>query len=106
MKYFRNRTTEEVFGYEADQQDLIDKAEADPVMEDITGSWPPVVDPLVVKANEVRAKRDSLLFQSDWTQVEDAPVDKAAWASYREALRDITKQSNFPTSVAWPAKPQ
>jgi len=37
----------------------------------------------------MRYERDLLLVASDWTQVADAPVDKAAWATYRQALRDF-----------------
>ena len=37
----------------------------------------------------MRAKRNELLAQSDWTQVADAPVDQEAWATYRQALRDF-----------------
>lgn len=53
-------------------------------------------------ADEVRAKRNQLLVQSDWTQVADVPVDKAAWATYRQLLRDITAQEGFPLEVIWP----
>jgi hypothetical protein len=38
---------------------------------------------------EVRWKRDILLLESDWTQVADSPVDRKAWATYRQALRDF-----------------
>lgn len=58
------------------------------------------------QANQVRAERTRLLQESDWTQVADAPVDKAAWATYRQALRDVTAQPAFPTAVNWPAKPE
>lgn len=37
----------------------------------------------------MRLRRDALLAASDWTQTADAPVDKAAWAAYRQALRDF-----------------
>ena len=37
----------------------------------------------------MRAHRDRLLADSDWTQVADAPVDRDAWATYRQALRDF-----------------
>jgi len=37
----------------------------------------------------LRIQRDALLVSSDWTQVADAPVDKQAWASYRQQLRDF-----------------
>lgn len=56
-------------------------------------------------AEEVRSERDMLLLKSDWTQVADAPVDQAAWATYRQQLRDITAQAGFPESVEWPVKP-
>ena len=51
---------------------------------------------------QVRAQRDSELMRSDWTQVADSPVDKAAWATYRQALRDIPSQPGFPWEVVWP----
>ena len=60
----------------------------------------------ILAAMEVRAQRDALLAESDWTQVSDAPVDQAAWATYRQALRDITNQESFPTNVAWPVRPE
>ena len=37
----------------------------------------------------MRKVRDSMLKESDWTQVADAPVDQQAWATYRQALRDF-----------------
>ena len=57
------------------------------------------------KAAEVRAERNEKLSASDWTQVADAPVDQAAWAAYRQALRDVPEQAGFPWSVVWPEKP-
>jgi hypothetical protein len=45
-------------------------------------------------AEVMRAVRNQLLAQSDWTQLADAPTDKTAWATYRQALRD------FPTTWA------
>ena len=39
-------------------------------------------------SERMRAVRNTPLAASDWTQVEDAPVDKAAWAAYRQQLRD------------------
>jgi len=55
--------------------------------------------------NEERQRRNAMLTQSDWTQVPDAPVDKAAWAAYRQALRDITEQADFPRNIEWPTPP-
>jgi hypothetical protein len=37
----------------------------------------------------MRKVRDSMLKESDWTQLLDAPVDREAWATYRQALRDF-----------------
>lgn len=61
---------------------------------------------LQVASQDARVNRDQLLANSDWTQVADAPVDKAAWAMYRQALRDVTKQSGFPFSIVWPEQPK
>jgi hypothetical protein len=66
------------------------------------------IDPVKVaakQADEARTQRDRLLAASDWTQVADAPVDQAAWATYRQALRDIPQQSGFPENVVWPVDP-
>ena len=57
------------------------------------------------QASAVRKSRGDKLADSDWTQVADAPVDKAVWATYRQALRDITAQSGFPWTVTWPDAP-
>ena len=57
------------------------------------------------KAGQVRAERNDKLTASDWTQVADAPVDKTVWATYRQALRDVTAQTGFPWTVEWPDKP-
>ena len=57
------------------------------------------------QAKSVRDQRDRLLSESDWTQVADAPVDKQAWAIYRQALRDVPEQAGFPWNVEWPQKP-
>jgi len=52
--------------------------------------------------DEIRNQRDSLLTASDWTQVADAPVNQAAWAAYRQDLRDLPDQAGFPITVVWP----
>lgn len=57
------------------------------------------------KAAEVRQYRNALLAHSDWTQLSDAPVDRSAWAVYRQSLRDVTAQAGFPGSVDWPEMP-
>jgi len=57
------------------------------------------------QAKSVRASRDEKLKDCDWTQVADAPVDKAVWATYRQALRDVTTQTGFPWTITWPDAP-
>lgn len=59
----------------------------------------------VLTADDIRKQRDTMLSASDWTQVADAPVDKAAWAIYRQALRDVPTQVGFPDNVVWPIQP-
>ena len=56
-------------------------------------------------ATEFRQERNKRLASSDWTQLADAPVDQAAWAVYRQALRDIPAQAGFPNTVDWPTEP-
>ena len=57
------------------------------------------------QAKSVRTQRGDKLKDSDWTQVADAPVDQAAWATHRQALRDITSQPGFPWTIEWPEQP-
>lgn len=64
------------------------------------------VEPYADAADRVRADRDRRLTASDWTQASDAPVDKAAWAAYRQALREVPQQAGFPLSVTWPMPPE
>jgi hypothetical protein len=54
--------------------------------------------------NTVRKTRNELLSTTDWTQLADSPVDKAAWATYRQELRDITLQTD-PLNIVWPIAP-
>lgn len=57
-------------------------------------------------AAKVKEQRNKLLQESDWTQLPDAPVDKVTWAGYRQQLRDVPNQPNFPEQVVWPTTPQ
>lgn len=58
------------------------------------------------QANAVRSDRNQKLADCDWTQIADAPVDKSAWGTYRQALRDISGQAGFPWTITWPSKPE
>ena len=57
------------------------------------------------QAANVRNSRTEKLKDSDWTQIADSTADKAVWATYRQALRDITAQSGFPWTITWPESP-
>ena len=64
------------------------------------------VEDSVTAAASVRARRDVLLDKTDWTQLPDVPLaTKSAWATYRQALRDVTAQPGFPLDITWPAPP-
>ncbi len=68
----------------------------------------PDPDPAEALAEEMRAQRDKLLADTDWTQVLDAPIDAAtreAYRTYRQALRDVPEQAGFPVDVIWPDMP-
>lgn len=57
------------------------------------------------KSAEVREQRNSLLLESDWTQLPDSGINKEPWIEYRQALRDVTVQPGFPWEIGWPEKP-
>ena len=57
------------------------------------------------QAAAVRADRNARLAATDWTQIADSTADKPAWATYRQALRDVPSQAGFPQSVTWPQEP-
>lgn len=55
----------------------------------------------------VRAQRDALLTACDWVSARAFDLGVAvptAWATYRQALRDITEQSD-PFDIEWPTPP-
>ena len=53
----------------------------------------------------MRYWRDTELARTDWTQVADAPVDQAAWAVYRQALRDLPASNADPRKIELPVAP-
>jgi hypothetical protein len=64
-----------------------------------------IAERLQSKEVEVRQQRNELLAACDWTQLPDSPADHEAWATYRQALRDVTAQAGFPWDVTWPEAP-
>lgn len=58
------------------------------------------------QAASVRATRNQLLADCDWTQGKDiADNISTPWAVYRQELRDVPDQAGFPWTVVWPTPP-
>jgi hypothetical protein len=55
-------------------------------------------------AAEERAKRTALLMETDHYALSDVTMSSDMTA-YRQALRDVPQQTDFPTSINWPTKP-
>lgn len=56
----------------------------------------------------IKNRRSILLTESDWTMLPDAPLSdakRAEWVVYRQALRDITNQTD-PFNISWPTPPE
>lgn len=72
---------------------------------DLTSPLDPDTIPDEWVVERMRLHRDRLLAESDWTQLPDAPVDKAAWAAYRQQLRDFPATWTPSPTVTFPDKP-
>lgn len=57
--------------------------------------------------SQIRGTRNQLLKDCDWTQISDSTADKTAWATYRQALRDLPSSiTGDPRTFAdWPHNP-
>lgn len=58
---------------------------------------------------QIRTKRNELLTESDFAVLPDSPFtaeQRAAWAIYRQALRDVPQQEGFPFNVIFPEIPE
>lgn len=56
-----------------------------------------------------RRRRSLLLSSCDWTQLTDCALsdeEKQEWAEYRQKLRDVPEQKDFPLIVDWPVAPE
>ena len=69
---------------------------------------PPYVPTDEELADRIRRERDEKLEETDFFVMPDYPSDPKDLEevkTYRQALRDITKQSGFPKDVSWPELP-
>lgn len=56
----------------------------------------------------IRAKRNRLLAETDYTQLPDSPMtqeQKVEIAIYRQQLRDLPQKYPMPATVVWPVRP-
>ena len=83
----------DINAYKISNNQLVEKTDAEKDADQQPWLWP-----------RFRSERNSLLLQSDWTQVSDAPVDASAWANYRQKLRDLPDTVDI-NNILWPAKP-
>ena len=81
-------------------------------LEDIKAEIDKQFDRAILKLDEtsweiIRKKRDFLLRTTDWTMTPGCSVDQAAWAAYRQTLRDVpqTYSKDGYSSVIWPKAP-
>lgn len=68
--------------------------------------WVPNAD---LAGQYVTRQRNAMLYQSDWTQIPGNPLSvekQQEWAYYRQSLRDITMQPNYPFDINWPVQPE
>ena len=65
------------------------------------------IDAIAIQWELVRVRRNGLLDACDWTRLDDnglTEAQRAEWATYRQALRDITTQGD-PVNITWPVAP-
>ena len=62
----------------------------------------------VTEEQRARMQRNNLLRQTDWMFLQDSTISedtKEQYRIYRQLLRDVPEQNDFPSSVVWPTKP-
>ena len=71
------------------------------------GNTPEPADEDTLTWDSIRATRDQILRDTDWTMTTGATVDQAQWAAYRQNLRDLpqTYKDKTPDDVVWPTQP-
>jgi hypothetical protein len=56
----------------------------------------------------VKLVRDQLLSHTDWTQAADSPLSESVkqnFATFRQALRDVTNHPDYPDNITFPPMP-
>jgi hypothetical protein len=57
------------------------------------------------KWEQIKLWRNAELSRTDWTMHTDAPTNKEAWATYRQALRDLPVQGGQAEAAIFPVAP-
>ena len=73
------------------------------------GNWVTTQIPDEVFWEKLRTERNSILKDTDWSQLSDAPLtssQKTTWATYRQALRDLPANTEDPKNVTCPSQPE
>jgi hypothetical protein len=109
--YYKDQTTNQVYGYEVpEQQDLVDEAIANG-WENITGSWP--LPPTPPTADQNKSTAAYLLSQTDWTTIADVGnpamsnpylANQAEFIAYRNTVRQYAVYPEA-GNITWPTSP-
>ena len=73
--------------------------------------WEPIPEPIEYALLSIRTRRRILLQNCDWTQLPDCQLsdeERAEWAAYRQALRDLPvnyTDADEASKIAWPEGP-
>mgnify|MGYP003659496366 CR=1 FL=1 len=112
-----NHPEHEWIPYTVDPSDTDTTIDNDEVMALIGTDFAAYVAPTAEElaataAAQVRSQRDQLLLEVDafvgnplrWAAL--SSDKQAEWATYRTSLLGVPQQEGFPTTVAWPTKPE
>jgi len=92
------------FTFDTETQTFTWLSENHPTMEELNNRL--ASENIKEQEKEVRKKRNQLLAETDWMANSDVTMSEA-WRTYRQALRDVTTDVNFPNieQMTFPTKP-
>lgn len=106
MKYFKHPENNDVYAYSVDgSQDSLINPTLIPISEEDADKLRAIPQPKIELSVSARSRRDKLIAATDYMVMPDYPLSESELATtkqYRQALRDITKQTGFPDAIEWP----
>ena len=86
---------------------IIQQADGKQIVPNNDGYPIAITAPVIIPTwEQIKAQRNELLRQCDWTVLPDSPVsNQSDWLTYRQALRDIPQDFATPEEVVWPTLP-